>query len=81
MKVKLAAQTFSTSVADALDYLSNNSDDFTEATATIEFIRQVCNINNNNYIKAMQLIKCFNYLLLYLKPVLAFFPDITAHQT
>lgn len=42
MKVKLAAQTFSSSVADALQFLHNSGiDGFKECAATIEFIRQV----------------------------------------
>ena len=41
MKVKLAAQLLSSSVADALTYLKNTDDSFTNATSTIEFIREV----------------------------------------
>lgn len=44
MKVKLAAQTFSRSVSDALQYLMENeqsSAEFVGCEATIEFIRQV----------------------------------------
>lgn len=41
MKVKLAAQTFSTSVADALEFLSSVDPNFAGAGPTIEFIRQV----------------------------------------
>ena len=41
MKVKLAAQTLSTSVADALEYLSNAKPEFKGAGPAIEFIRKV----------------------------------------
>ena len=41
MKVELAAQTLSTSVADALEYLSNVKPEFKGAGPTIEFIRKV----------------------------------------
>ena len=42
MKVKLAAQTFSRSVADALQYLCDcKADGFLRSSATIEFITQV----------------------------------------
>uniref|UniRef100_A0A2S2QFJ3 THAP domain-containing protein 9 n=1 Tax=Sipha flava TaxID=143950 RepID=A0A2S2QFJ3_9HEMI len=38
MNVRLAAQTLSQSVADALTYLKNTNEDFKEAGPTIEFI-------------------------------------------
>jgi hypothetical protein len=42
MKVKLAAQTFSRSVSDALQYLKDSgADGFRDCGATVEFIRQV----------------------------------------
>jgi hypothetical protein len=41
MKVKLAAQLLSASVADALEYLSKLNDNFRNAGATTEFIRHV----------------------------------------
>ena len=41
MKVRLAAQTLSSSVADALCYLQQFYDRFTNAGPTIEFIRHV----------------------------------------
>lgn len=42
MKVKLASQTFSRSVSDALQYLTESgADGFSDCAATIEFIRQV----------------------------------------
>ena len=41
MKVKLAAQTFSASVADALEFLSSVDPQFAGAEPTIQFIRQV----------------------------------------
>ena len=42
MKVKLAAQTLSTSVADAITYMElSGHPDFVGASATAEFIRQV----------------------------------------
>ena len=45
MKVKLAAQTFSRSVSDALQFLSDsNMKGFTQCLATIEFIRQACEL-------------------------------------
>jgi hypothetical protein len=44
MKVKLAAQTFSSSVADALQFLFNNQAEyFTDCKGTIRFIRQASN--------------------------------------
>ena len=41
MKVKVAAQTLSSSVADALLFLSNFHPDFQDVNATVEFIRNV----------------------------------------
>ena len=41
MKVKIAAQTFSKSVADALQFLSAVDDEFKEVGATVEFIRYI----------------------------------------
>jgi hypothetical protein len=41
MKVKLAAELLSSSVADALQYLSTFHHDFRDASATILFIRNV----------------------------------------
>jgi len=41
MKVKLAVQTLSSSVADSLQYLKNTSDDFKNCDPTIKFIRIV----------------------------------------
>lgn len=44
MKVKLAAQTFSRSVSDALDFLQKSETvGFRDCAATVEFIRQVTN--------------------------------------
>lgn len=42
MKVKLAAQMLSSSVADALEYLQQTDEKFKEAMPTVKFIRQVC---------------------------------------
>lgn len=41
MKVRLAAEVLSSSVADALEYLSIHDPRFKDAGATIEFIRKV----------------------------------------
>ena len=41
MKVQLAAQMLSSSVADALDYLRSTDNSFKDAAPTIEFIREV----------------------------------------
>lgn len=47
MKVKLAAQTFSRSVSDALEYLRDyHGKEFEHSSATIEFTRQVSGSNN-----------------------------------
>lgn len=42
MKVSLAAEVLSTSVADALQYLQGVDEKFKDAGATIDFIRRVC---------------------------------------
>ena len=42
MKVRLAAEVLSSSVADALSYLRNIDHRFRDVDATVEFIRQVC---------------------------------------
>lgn len=44
MKVKLAVQTLSSSVADALQYLKQTSDDFKNYGPTIQFIRIIDDI-------------------------------------
>jgi hypothetical protein len=41
MKVRLAAEVLSSSVADALDYLQLNDDRFKDAGPTVKFIRHV----------------------------------------
>ena len=41
MKVRLAAQTLSSSVADALSYLAETDNNFKDAKPTINFIRKV----------------------------------------
>lgn len=41
MKVKLAAQVFSSSVASALEFLQSVHEDYQDVSATVEFIRQV----------------------------------------
>lgn len=41
MKVKLAVQTLSSSVADALQFMQQTSEDFKNCDATIQFIRVV----------------------------------------
>lgn len=41
MKVKLAVQTLSSSVADSLQFLSKTSKDFENCNVTIKFIRVV----------------------------------------
>lgn len=43
MNVRLAAQTLSSSVADALTYLSQNNDEFIKAGPTSEFIKYINN--------------------------------------
>lgn len=49
MKVKLAAQTFSRSVSDALQYLKDTeTEGFRSCAATIEFTRQVLCVNCEN---------------------------------
>ena len=44
MKVNLAAQTLSSSVADALQYLSETDPTFKDAGPTIQFIREVTSL-------------------------------------
>lgn len=48
MKVSLAAQLLSRSVADALRYLMTVDDSFSEALPTITFIEKVSMMGNSN---------------------------------
>lgn len=59
MKVRLAAQVFSTSVADALQYLKDSgTDGFKDSGATIEFVRQV-SIGVGSCYPMMHVLLCF----------------------
>ena len=65
MKVKLAAQTLSRSVSDALQYLHDTeTDGFRECEATIEFIPQVF---------AVSYTLCFLVVFCFMFPIVAFF--------
>lgn len=63
MKVRLAAQVFSRSVADALCYLADCKEDgFLECHATIEFIRQVAEQKKHVFkFSLFQITVCFRF--------------------
>lgn len=56
MKVRLAAEMLSSSVADALEYLKNAVPEFRNAGPTIEFIRYVSEDDYPFYIKLTTLV-------------------------
>lgn len=56
MKVKLAAEVLSSSVADALEYLIDKDERFKDAQATVHFIRTcIVSINIKSQMSKMEL--------------------------
>ena len=67
MKVKLVAQTFSRSVSEALQFLSDsNMKGFTQCSAPIEFIWQACKLLIGNVVYIILFFWCYIFCIMCL---------------